>query len=589
MSTSQVNSRPLPRVSATMPGGVRLEFFSLDLAGRFIGLSSGCCELLGLGQGLASDAMLASILSPSGDAAGESLQRMLIASTLEDGQASASVTIPGEASPRQAQIELSLLRNFSGEPISIVATCRVVVASESALPPVGVRVTQTGASQGAAQVRQVDGQDFIIASPLMHKFMGLVERVAGHTETVLITGETGVGKELVARSIHHFSHRRTQPWVDINCAALPDHLVESELFGYEKGAFSGADSAKAGMFELADKGSLFLDEIGELQLQTQVKLLRVLDGQPFYRLGGSRKIHVDVRVVAATNQDLEAAVERGRFRRDLYHRLSQFHLRVPALRERPEDIAVLAERALAAKVPPRTLTVAALDGLRAYSWPGNVRELRNILSKVCVESAGSQIDWEQIAGELRSEAVPASGAPIALSVSGCDLESIEEQAIRKALEQTGGHRTRAAEKLGISRRTLTRKLKDFHFAPAGAGAGSLGSISLEQQKFFRARVDLTATIRNARGEQASVQAVNLSTGGMGLDDVPAAMRTASEIEVSFPLPDSGVMMNAGARIVWAGEGGRVGVHFTHMAPAMFEKLQVWTKQKMKEEGWELPA
>jgi DNA-binding NtrC family response regulator len=572
-----------------MPSDVRLEFFSLDLTGRFIGFSSGLCELLGIGQGLAADTMLANILSPSGDAAGESLQRMLIASTLEDGQASASVNIPGEAGPRQAQLKLSLLRNLSGEPISILATCRAVVPSASALPTVGVRVTQTGASSDATQVRQVDGQDFIIASPLMHKFMGLVERVAGHTETVLITGETGVGKELVARSIHHFSHRRAQPWVDINCAALPDHLVESELFGYEKGAFSGADGAKAGMFELADNGTLFLDEIGELQLQTQVKLLRVLDGQPFYRLGGSRKIHVDVRVVAATNQDLEAAVEKGRFRRDLYHRLSQFHLRVPALRERPEDIAVLAERALAAKVPPRTLTMAALDGLRAYSWPGNIRELRNILSKVCVESADSQIDWEQIADELRSDAVPASSAPSALNASGCDLESVEAQAIRKALEQTGGHRTRAAEKLGISRRTLTRKLKDFNFDSPHAGAGSLGSISLEQQKFFRARVDLAATIRNARGEQASVQAVNLSTGGMGLDGVPPAMRTASEIEVSFPLPDSGVMVNAGARIVWAGEGGRVGVHFTRMEPAYFEQLQVWTKQKMKEEGWELPA
>ena len=143
----------------------------------------------------------------------------------------------------------------------------------------------------------------------MHKFMSLVDRVAGHTETVLITGETGTGKELIARTIHESSHRRSRPWVDINCAALPENLVESELFGYEKGAFSGADVSKPGLFELADKGTLFLDEIGELQLQTQVKLLRVLDGQPFYRLGGHRKIHVDVRIVAATNQNLEAMVK----------------------------------------------------------------------------------------------------------------------------------------------------------------------------------------------------------------------------------------------------------------------------------------
>ena len=176
----------------------------------------------------------------------------------------------------------------------------------------------------------------------MHKFMGMVDRVAGHTETVLVTGETGTGKELVARTIHESSYRHKNALVDINCAALPEHLVESELFGYEKGAFSGADSSKPGLFELADKSTIFLDEIGELQPQIQVKLLRVLDGAPYYRLGGNRKITVDVRVVAATNQDLELAVKEGRFRKDLFHRLSQFQLRVPPLRERPEDIAALA-------------------------------------------------------------------------------------------------------------------------------------------------------------------------------------------------------------------------------------------------------
>ena len=156
----------------------------------------------------------------------------------------------------------------------------------------------------------------------MQRFMAMVERVAGHTETVLITGETGTGKELIACSIHEFSYRNGKSWIDINCAALPEHLVESELFGYEKGAFSGADNSKPGLFELADKGTLFLDEIGELPSHIQVKLLRVLDGAPYYRLGGHRKITVDVRIVAATNQDLEAAVREGRFRKDLFHRLS---------------------------------------------------------------------------------------------------------------------------------------------------------------------------------------------------------------------------------------------------------------------------
>ncbi|HKR86425.1 MAG TPA: sigma 54-interacting transcriptional regulator, partial [Terriglobales bacterium] len=186
--------------------------------------------------------------------------------------------------------------------------------------------------------RQINGAPFLIASPIMHKFMTMVERVAAHSEIVLITGETGSGKEPIARSIHDNSPRQKHPWVDINCAALPEHLVESELFGFEKGAFSGADSAKLGLFELAHHGTLFLDEIGELDLKLQVKLLRVLDGAPYYRLGGHRKITVDVRIVAATNQDLEAAVEEGRFRRDLFHRLSQFQLRVPPLRERPEDV-----------------------------------------------------------------------------------------------------------------------------------------------------------------------------------------------------------------------------------------------------------
>ena len=198
-------------------------------------------------------------------------------------------------------------------------------------------------------VREVEGSTFVLASPLMHRFMRMVDRVASHTETVLVTGETGTGKELIARTIHKSSPRRSRPWVDINCAALPENLVESELFGYEKGAFTGADASKPGLFELADRGTLFLDEIGDLQLHTQVKLLRVLDGYPFYRLGGHHKIKVDVRIVAASNQDLEAAVTASRFRHDLFHRLGQFQLRVPPLRERPEDVVALAEHFLALK------------------------------------------------------------------------------------------------------------------------------------------------------------------------------------------------------------------------------------------------
>jgi len=585
MATSQLNSSSPAGVSES--AGDQVEVFSLDLSGRLTGTSQGLIVLLGLQNGIAPGATLATVLRPNGPETVESLQRMLIATCVEKGHASVRVAVPGAGS-RQAQIHLSLLSDSSGNPACIVASCRDALESETALPRVGVRVAQPESSSRATQVRHVDGQDFIIASPIMHKFMGLVERVAGHTETVLITGETGVGKELIARTIHHSSHRRAKPWIDVNCAALPDNLVESELFGFEKGAFSGADSAKAGMFELADKGTLFLDEIGELPLHTQVKLLRVLDGQPFYRLGGSRKIHVDVRVVAATNQDLEAAVEAGKFRRDLYHRLSQFHLRVPPLRERPEDIAALAESALSGKMPPRTLAPAALSVLHSHAWPGNIRELRNIITKACMESPGAEISREQIQRQLPAEAAQAPNTRSGMIAATCDLGSMEEQAIRSALEQTAGHRTRAAEKLGISRRTLTRKIKEYGLTDAPTEGATLGFISTEQQKFFRSRVDIPVAVRNARGEQATARATNLSTGGMGLDGLPANMKVTGEIEVSFPLPDSDITMKADARVVWV-EGARVGIHFTRMVPAMFEHLQQWTKKKMKEEGWELPG
>ncbi len=176
----------------------------------------------------------------------------------------------------------------------------------------------------------------------MRQVIEFARKVAPLTAAVLITGETGSGKELIARLIHQHSSRRNKPWVDVNCAALPEHLVESELFGYEKGAFSGADSAKAGLFEIANGGTLFLDEIGDLEPKVQVKLLRVLDSVPYYRLGGNRKVSVDVRILAATNRDLQAAVRSGAFRRDLYHRITEVQVQVPPLRERPEDIAALA-------------------------------------------------------------------------------------------------------------------------------------------------------------------------------------------------------------------------------------------------------
>jgi transcriptional regulator with PAS, ATPase and Fis domain len=435
--------------------------------------------------------------------------------------------------------------------------------------------------------RQLDGVNLILASPIMHRFMHMVDRVAGHTESVLVTGETGTGKELIARTIHQSSHRRSRPWIDINCAALPENLVESELFGYEKGAFTGADSSKPGLFELADKGTLFLDEIGELQIQTQVKLLRVLDGYPFYRLSGHRKIKVDVRIVAATNQDLDAAVAAGRFRQDLFHRLGQFQLRVPPLRERPEDIVALAEHFLSLKTRGSSFTPDAVSALLSHSWPGNVRELRNLIARVAVESKNPVIQRAQITGAM-------CGNPVAqrqsASIPVGNLDSMEEQMIIRALERSGGHRSQAAEQLGISRRTLSRKLKEYNVnVSPGDAANAMGVISLEQQKFFRARIQLAVTLKNQHSEETSVQGVNLSTGGLGVDGLKEPMKFTGLLDVSFPLPDSEAIFRAKARIVWFGGEGRVGLRFAVIDPALFEQLQHWTNNKLKDEGWELPA
>src|SRR5580658_5404666 len=253
------------------------------------------------------------------------------------------------------------------------------------------------------------GMPAIIASQPMLRMMAMVERVARSSATVLITGESGSGKEIVARAVHHYSPRTNKPWVDLSCAALPEHLIESELFGYDRGAFSGADSSKQGLFELAHQGTIFLDEIAELDMKMQVKLLRVLDNVPYYRLGGVKKVSVDVRVVAATNQELETAVAQGRFRSDLYHRLTQITLRVPPLRKRIEDIAPLAEHFLAQHDPSLRFSPAAIDVLLRHSWPGNIRELRNVVMRAAVLSLEDEIGPEDLplnqSADLDSEVV----------------------------------------------------------------------------------------------------------------------------------------------------------------------------------------
>jgi DNA-binding NtrC family response regulator len=308
------------------------------------------------------------------------------------------------------------------------------------------------------------GVPAVIASSRMIRLLETVERVARSSAAVLITGESGSGKELVARAIHQYSMRVHRPWVDLSCAALPEHLLESELFGYEKGAFSGADVAKPGLFEMAHQGTIFLDEIGELDPKMQVKLLRVLDGVPYYRLGGVRKVSVDVRIVAATNRDLETAVGAGEFRQDLYHRLNQISLCVPPLRERAEDIAPLARYFLSQHDPGMRFESEALEFLQTYSWPGNIRELRNIVIKAAVLAPQREIRIEDLPplGRRPIEASPAK------EPSPTSLDGIERQSIRAALEATGGHQQKAAERLGISRRTLSRKLKLYESESIGA-------------------------------------------------------------------------------------------------------------------------
>jgi DNA-binding NtrC family response regulator len=314
----------------------------------------------------------------------------------------------------------------------------------------------------ATRMQSFLGLPAIIASQPMQHLMQLVIKVAQSNATVLITGESGSGKELVARAVHHYSLRCTKPWVDLNCGALPEHLIESELFGYEKGAFSGADTMKPGLFEAASTGTLLLDEIGELDVKTQVKLLRVLDGVPYYRLGGTKKVTVDVRVVAATNVNLEEAIQAGRFRADLYHRLSPIQIRVPPLRERGADIGPLAAFFLEQHDPRRRFTADAIEVLARHSWPGNVRELRNVVTRAAVYSSGEEIGPGDLTPEISGKQIPAM---VQDQVGTYSLDGLEQHTIFKVLAQTGGHQQKAADILGISRRTLIRKLKLYRGVP----------------------------------------------------------------------------------------------------------------------------
>jgi len=306
-------------------------------------------------------------------------------------------------------------------------------------------------------------KNLVSHSPAMRTVLDRILRVAPLRATVLIFGESGVGKELVARAIHFNSPRRDFPFLGINCAAIPANLIESELFGHEKGSFTGAHARARGKFETAHRGTLFLDEIGETDLATQVKLLRVLEEREFMRVGGDQNVRVDVRVIAATNSDLEAMVERGTFRRDLYYRLKVVTIQVPPLRDRRQDIPALVEAFLDElardnAVTRKAISAEALEALESYHWPGNVRELKNILESVLVSSSGSAIAAEDLPPSVLRERHTPARAAIA---PGTTIGEMERELIRATLEQAGGNRTHSAHLLGIGVRTLQRKIRLF--------------------------------------------------------------------------------------------------------------------------------
>jgi DNA-binding NtrC family response regulator len=316
-------------------------------------------------------------------------------------------------------------------------------------------------------------------SKQMEALFRQMEMVAPTRSNVLIVGDSGTGKELVANALHENSPRKDGRFLPINCAAIPSEILESELFGHERGSFTGAIGRKVGKFELADKGTLFLDEIGELPLEMQVKLLRVLETREFMRVGGTETIKVDIRLVAATNVDLETAVERGVFRNDLYYRLKVVTLRIPPLRERREDIPLLANHFLTTfgKENNREGMRFSPDAMRAIvnaRWEGNVRELRNVVESLVVLTPTTEIRVVDLPEELKRFAngdvipdAPAATAVTSLapgSKAGLTMDEIERRAILDALDRTGGNRTQAAERLGIGLRTLQRKLKEYRLA-----------------------------------------------------------------------------------------------------------------------------
>lgn len=337
-------------------------------------------------------------------------------------------------------------------------------------PLVLVHPTERGSSSTSAPetISSIVG-----ASHQMQDIFKIIAKIAPSPSTVLVWGESGTGKELVAYEVHRQSQRKNKPFIKINCAAIPGTLIESELFGYEKGAFTGAVGAKPGRFELAHDGTLFLDEVAEMSLEMQVKLLRVLQEQEFERVGGVNTIHVDVRIIAATNKDLESEVKLGRFREDLYYRLNVVPIRLPALRERREDIEPLVKFFLTEfntklKKSITGMTPPTLAALKLYPWPGNIRQLENVLERMVLMSEGSVLYPEDLPEEVVNSLEDKSilraddGAfPSFKEQVRKQTQAVERGLIEKALEETGRNVTRAAEKLGLSRKGLQLKMKEL--------------------------------------------------------------------------------------------------------------------------------
>ena len=317
--------------------------------------------------------------------------------------------------------------------------------------------------------RSGEFEEIVGRSPALVALLGNLQRVAATDAPVLVLGETGTGKDLVARAVHDRSPRRERPLVTVNCAALPPSLIESELFGYEKGAFTGAITRTPGRFEVADGGTILLDEVGELPLEVQAKLLRVLQTGEFERLGSSKTLRTDVRLVAATNRDLEREVREGRFRADLFYRLSVFPLTLPPLRSRPEDIPLLVWHVIARKQARlgrniERVTDRAMRAFRAYSWPGNIRELENVVERALILSTGAVLTIDPLFPGTRPDASPPT--------TGL-LSEVERRHILDVLEQCGwkvGGKGNAAERLGLNRCTLLSRMKKLGIEPASRAA-----------------------------------------------------------------------------------------------------------------------